>query len=107
MTETRWADVRIENGHQIIVLPGDIRLDADKVAIQHDDTTGEVTIKPSTPHPYWQALFAKIDALPVSDEDLDEYLTDRPLNFPIDRDLFGDEDRSWCDTCWTLISRVT
>lgn len=83
MTETFKARIETTNGHQVIILPPEIHLDGDEVAVQHDEATGQVTIKRDIPHPYWQALFAELDALPVSDADLDEYLVDRPLNFPI------------------------
>jgi virulence-associated protein VagC len=83
MTDTRWADVRTENGHQIIVLPADIHLDTDRVSIHQDDHSGNITLRPSTRAGTLKDLLDRLDGMEVAEEDLDTYMVERPMNTPV------------------------
>jgi virulence-associated protein VagC len=92
MTDTRWADVRTENGHQIIVLPADIHLDGDRVAIHQDDHSGNITLRPSTQAGTLKDLLGRLDAIKVPEEDLDAFMVERPMNTPVSfRNPFDEE----------------
>ena len=73
-TRTQVATIRQENGHQVIVLPDDIRFDGEEVLIRQDAETGEVTVSSAPAQRHWQAVFAAIDSHgPIPDEEWDAY----------------------------------
>lgn len=92
MTDTRWADVRIENGHQIIVLPADIHLDTDRVSVHQDDRSGNITLRLSAQAGTLKDLLDRLDLIKVAEEDLDAFMAERPMNTPVSfRDPFDEE----------------
>jgi virulence-associated protein VagC len=92
MSDTRWADVRIEDGHQIIVLPADIHLDTDRVSIHQDDHSGNITLRPSTQAGTLKDLLERLDAIKVAEEDLNAFMAERPMNTPVSfRNPFEEE----------------
>jgi virulence-associated protein VagC len=69
MTNTRWADVRTENGQQIIILPAGMHLDTDRVEVHQKGGSGEITLSPPSAHPSLQEFIAYRDANPIPEED--------------------------------------
>jgi hypothetical protein len=92
--EVKRAEVRTEDGHQVIVLPEDIHIDESEVYLAHNVNTGELTVRRERPERQSAAEFlAFLDALDIPQEDLDAWLVDRPLNVPLEpRDIFGDDE---------------
>ena len=97
MASTRMmrAAIRTENGHQVIVLPDDIRFDGDEVLVRQDPDTGEVTVTGAPAQQHWQAVFAAIDSHgPIADEDWEAF-RERIANARVsrqDRNPFDDPD---------------
>ncbi len=89
MTDTKWAEVRTENGHQIIILPADIHLETDRVDVHQNDRSGEITLSPPSTRPSLEDFFAFCDTLPpISDEDW--WAFEEALSEARGRPLFGD-----------------
>jgi len=73
-TRTLKAAIRHKNGHQVLVLPDDIRFDGDEVVISQKVDTGEVTFSGMTPQNHWKAVFDAIDAHgPIPEDEWDAY----------------------------------
>ncbi len=93
MIETRRAEVRTENGHQVIVLPDDIHFEEDEVSLVHNRSTGEITMQTGQPEKTWQDFIDFLDALNIPQEDIDTWMVDRPMNVPLPpEDIFGDDE---------------
>lgn len=90
MTETRWAEVRTENGHQIIILPIGIRVETDQVEVHQNDTSGEITLSSPSAHPSLEEFFAFRDAHPIPEEEWEAFhntiLEGRATDLPDDPD---------------------
>jgi hypothetical protein len=93
-TRTMRATIRNENGHQVIVLPDDIRFDGDEVLVRQDPDTGEVTVASrAASRRRREEMFAFIDSLSIPQEDLDAFMADRPMNVAIEpHRVFEDEE---------------
>lgn len=94
MIEMKRAAIRTENCHQVIVLPDDIHCDGGEVSILHNLDTGELTVKRAGPA--WgtaEEFFAFLNALDIPEEDLDAFMSERPLNVPLQPErVFGDDE---------------
>jgi hypothetical protein len=88
------AVIRHENGHQVIVLPDAIQLDGDEVLVRQDTDTGEVTVESrAASRRRREEMFAFIDSLPIPQEDIDAFMSERPMNVAIEpQSVFGDEE---------------
>ncbi len=83
MTETKRAEVREENGDQVIVLPDEFRIDGDEVIVSRDESTGRLSFSADPePSPFRTYLEFR-DSLDVPQELLDEYMSERPRNRPL------------------------
>jgi virulence-associated protein VagC len=93
MADVKKALVRQDNGHQVVVLPEEIHLDGDEVYVSQDDATGTLTISPREPRPnVWSDFIAFRDSLDIPQDDLDNYMSERPMNRPAEfRHVFEDE----------------
>ena len=94
MIEVKRAEVRTEDGHQVIVLPKDIHIDESEVFVAHNLSTGELTVRREPPGKQSAVDFlAFLDALDIPQEDLDAWMVDRPLNVPLEpgRTIWDDE----------------
>lgn len=80
MADMKKAKIRQDNGQQVVVLPEGMHLEGDEVYVSQDEKGGTVTLSSHQPHEKWQAMFAYMDSLDVPQEDLDEYMAERPLN---------------------------
>ena len=70
---------------QAVRLPAEIRFPGTEVTIRKDETTGEVILSPApNPARSWQEFFDLADRLGVPDD----FMADRMLEMPKDRDLF-------------------
>ncbi len=47
---TKKVAILQENGHQVVVLPADIRFDGDEVFVSRDDATGRVILSAQSSH---------------------------------------------------------
>lgn len=94
MIELKRAEVRTEDGHQVIVLPADIHIDGAEVYVMHNLDTGELTVRPERPEKSSAGEFlAFLDSLNIPEEDLDAFMVERPLNVPLKpEDIFGDDE---------------
>ncbi len=68
-TRTLMASIRQENGHQVIVLPEEIRFEGSEVLLRQDTDSGEVTVLDAPPRTPWQEFKAWRDAHPIPKED--------------------------------------
>jgi antitoxin VapB len=75
-----------KNGRsQAVRLPAEFRFPGKEVAIRRDEATGEVILSPTgLPQKSWQEFFALVDKLGVPED----FMADRELQMPVDRDLF-------------------
>jgi antitoxin VapB len=75
-----------KNGRsQAVRLPAEFRFEGKEVAIRKDAATGEVILSSTaTPQKSWQEFFDLADKLGVPDD----FMADRLLEMPKDRDLF-------------------
>ena len=91
MVTTVRATIREVDGHQVIVLPDDIRFNANEVLVSRNEETGDLTVSGQLLPQTAQDLFATIDAHgPIPDEEWGEFLArqeDGRVSRP-DRDLF-------------------
>ncbi len=94
MIELKRAEVRMEDGHQVIVLPEDIHIDEAEVYVAHNVDTGELTLRRERPKKQSAVDFlAFLDALDIPQEDLDAWMVERPLNVPLEPgSIFGDDE---------------
>jgi hypothetical protein len=91
MVTTVRATIRDEDGHQVIVLPDDIRFEANEVLLTRNKETGDLTI--STSHDRTTALrefFAYVEANPIPDEEWEAF--DRAWKEGRETDLPEDDD---------------
>ena len=74
-----------KNGRsQAVRLPAEFRFEGTEVAIRKDEKTGEVILSPTVaPQKSWQEFFEMVERLGVPED----FMTDRELQMPIDRDL--------------------
>lgn len=80
-------------GSQAVRLPAEFRFEGDEVYVTRNEETGDVTLSRKSHEAYWEDLFAKLDALDVPQEDLDNFMVERPLNEPFERPpLFPEEE---------------
>jgi hypothetical protein len=96
MTETKKTKLSETDGLQVVVLPEGIHLEGDEVLISQDEATGNITISTIESGNPWTAIFAEIDAIPVSDEDWQRFEDDlenvRTVPLARARVLFDNED---------------
>ncbi len=93
MVTTIRAKIRDEEGHQVIILPDDIRFNGPEVLVSRDENTGALTI--STLHDRTSALrafFAYVEANPIPEADWEEF--DRAIKEGRERDLPDDDEIS-------------
>jgi hypothetical protein len=92
--ELKRAEVRTEDGHQVIVLPADIHIDEAEVYVMHNLNTGELTVRRERPEkPSAREFLAFLDSLNIPQEDLDAFMAERPLNVPLEpEDIFGNDE---------------
>jgi len=70
---------------QAVRLPAEFRFEGKEVAIRRDAATGDVILSPTVaPQKLWQQFFDLADRLGVPDD----FMADRQLEMPRDRDLF-------------------
>jgi hypothetical protein len=93
-TRTMKAALRHENGHQVIVLPDAIQFDGDEVMVRQDTDTGEVTVESRTAsRRRREEMFAYIDSLPIPQEDIDAFMSERPMNVAVEpRNVLEDDE---------------
>ncbi len=76
----RPVHLRFENGHQVIDLPHDIRLEGDTAYLEHDPEAGALVIRsgpaPDKTRREWQEIFDALDAAGVPED----FLEVRPHN---------------------------
>jgi virulence-associated protein VagC len=94
MADVKKAQVRQDNGHQVVVLPEGMHLDGDEVYVSQDEEGGTVTISSRTSRSnVWSDFIAFRDSLDIPQEDLDTYMSERPMNRPAEfRNVFEDEE---------------
>ena len=90
MTETFKARIETTNGHQVIILPPEIHLDGDEVAVQQNASSGAVTLSPTVDSSSMEDFFAFLDAHPIPEEEWEAFhnaiLEGRKLDLPDDPD---------------------
>ncbi len=93
MIEVKRAAIRTENGHQVLVLPDDINFNEAEVSILHNLDTGELTVRRDGPASETaEEFFAFLDSLDIPQDDLDSFMTVRPLNVPLKPERTLDTD---------------
>ena len=98
MVTTVRAKVRDEDGHQVIVLPDDIRFSANEVLLSRNEETGDLTVSGQVPPRTAQELFAAIDAHgPIPDEEWDEFVARRidARASRSDRNILTNTESNW------------
>jgi len=97
MTDVKKAKVTESEGFQVVVLPEGIHLDGDEVLISQDERSGQVAISTVESDNPWTAIFAEIDAIPVTDEDWQRFEDDleNVRTVPIARARILFEDDGW------------
>lgn len=92
----RVAKLFRNGGSQAVRLPAEFRFEGDEVYVRRDEATGDVILSNASRtsrEAYWDDFFARLDAHHVSQEDLDNFMVERPLNEPFERPpLFTDEE---------------
>lgn len=93
MSDVKVAKLFRNGGSQAVRLPAEFRFDGDEVYISRDEVSGDLTLSRSPGRKYWQQFFASLDAIDIPQEDLDDFMTERPMNEPFERaPLFADEE---------------
>lgn len=93
MAEARKAKLFQNGGSQAVRLPADFRFDGDEVYITRDEATGDITLSSQPRGNIFREFLAFRDSLDILQEDLDNYMAERPMNQPITRrSIFEDED---------------
>ena len=85
MTRERKARLFKNGGSQAVRLPAEYRFEGDEVYITRDETTGDVILSAQPSRNVWKDYVEFRDALDVPQEDLDSYMTERPMNQPAGR----------------------
>jgi antitoxin VapB len=96
MSDVKIAKLFRNGGSQAVRLPAEFRFEGDEVYVRRDEATGDVILSSTSRasrEAYWDDLFTRLDAHHVSQEDLDNFMVERPLNRPYERPpLFPDEE---------------
>lgn len=83
--ERKVAKLFQHGGSQAVQLPAGYRFDTDEVYVTRDDATGDVTLSSRPGRNVWRAYFEFRDSLDIPQEDLDAYMSERPMNQPVNR----------------------
>ncbi len=93
MAETRKAKLIHHNGTLTVVLPEDFGLEGEEVYVTRNAETGDVTLSRQPRRSVWKEYLEFRDSLDIPQEDLDNYMAERPMNQPaIWRNVFEDEE---------------
>ena len=94
MAERKKAKLFQNGGSQAVRLPAEFRFDADEVYVTRDEATGDVVLSSREPRAnVWKEFIAFRDSLDIPQEDLDDYMSERPMNRPAAfRNVFEDEE---------------
>lgn len=92
MSDERRAKLFQNGGGQAVRLPADYRFEGDEVYVSRDEVTGDVTLSVHPRGNVWKEYLAYRDSLSVPDEDLDEYMAERPMNQPVTRRSVLEDD---------------
>ncbi len=99
MSNVKVAKLFRNGGSQAVRLPAEFRFEGDEVYARRDERTGDVILSTveeprKTGKAFWDEILVPRDAETTEDEDFDAYMTERPMNTPVqDRDIFGDDTR--------------
>jgi antitoxin VapB len=92
MTGERKARIFKNGGSQAVRLPADFRFQGDEVYITRDETSGDVTLSSRPRRNVWKEYIAYRDSLNIPREDLNAYMSERPMNQQVSRrSVFEDE----------------
>ncbi len=93
MSAERKAKLFQNGGSQAVRLPADYRFEGDEVYISRDEVTGDIILSAGPRRSSWTKEFISFrDSLGIPDEDLDEYMLERPMNQPFTRRSVFEED---------------
>jgi antitoxin VapB len=91
--ERKVAKLFQNGGSQAVQLPAEFRFDADEVYVSRNERTGDVTLSSRPKRNVWKEFIDFRDSLDIPQEDLDNYMADRPMNQPVNRpSVFADEE---------------
>ena len=94
---TDRATIRKQDGRQVIELPESVQLAGTEVLVSQDVVSGKVTISTVETGNPWPGIFAEMDAIPVSEEDWEEfeYGLSSVRTVPVSRErvIFDEDDR--------------
>ena len=96
MLDDRYQGSKLfqNGGSQAVPLPAEFRFEGDQVFVTRDRVTGDITLSilPRKPEHYWRDLFASSSEAKNPLESDDDFMSERPMNVPIeDRDVYGDD----------------
>jgi antitoxin VapB len=93
MAETKRVRLVRHDGTQIVELPAEFEFDDDEIYVTRDHITGNVTLSLQPKRNVWKEFIEFRDSLNIPQEDLDNYMAERPMNMPINgRNVFEDEE---------------
>ena len=85
---TKTAKLFVNGGSQAVRLPAEFRFDAaDEVYIRRDAATGDVVLSDKPVSTAWDAFFALRDNTELPDD----FMSERPLNEPLNPRTFLEE----------------
>lgn len=92
MARERKAKLFQNGGSQAVRLPADYRFDGEEVYVTRDELSGDVILSSHPRRNVWKEYIAFRDSFDVPREDLDDYMSERPMNQPVSRrSIFEDE----------------
>lgn len=83
---TSTAKLFMNGKSQAVRLPAEFRFEGDEVFVRRDPQTNEIILSPKPKD--WGSFFQLADSM-----ELDDFLNDRDMSVPYERDLFGDDPK--------------
>jgi antitoxin VapB len=82
--QTRVAKLFKNGASQAVRLPAEFRFEGSEVFVTRDGVTGDLVLSDRPGAKVWRDFFELMRSIDVPDE----FMSDRPLNLPRERDLF-------------------
>jgi antitoxin VapB len=90
MPNTRVAKLFRNGSSQAVRLPAEFRFEGDEVFATRDEITGDVVLSTRPGAKTWGDFFELMHLIEVPPD----FMIERPMNvLPVDRDVFGDQER--------------
>ena len=82
MARERKAKLFQNGGSQAVRPPADVRFYGEEVYVTRDEASGDVILSSRPRRNVWKEFIAFRDSLDIPQEELDTYMSERPMNKP-------------------------